>query len=113
MSSSRLPAALLILQLSVGVLAQQEPVPNKPAAPPNAALQQPTNKSDEDDVVRITTNLVQVDAVITDSKGRLVTDLRPEELDIREDGKSQTITHLSFVELESKEVIRQPANPLD
>jgi len=112
MSSSRFLAALLILQLSVGVLAQQEPVPNKPAAPLTAAPQQPTNKSDEDDVVRITTNLVQVDAVITDSKGRLVTDLRPEELDIREDGKSQTITHLSLVELESKEVIRQP-NPLD
>ena len=35
-------------------------------------------KPADGDVVRITTNLVQVDAVITDKTGKLVTDLKPE-----------------------------------
>ena len=105
-------AALLTIQLSFGAFAQQ-PAPTKPPAQPVPAAQQPATPADDDDVVRITTNLVQVDAVITDDKGRLVTDLRPEELDIKEDGKSQAITNLSFVSLESREVTRQPTNPLD
>jgi hypothetical protein len=33
-------------------------------------------KPPEGDVVRITTNLVQVDAVITDKSGKLITDLK-------------------------------------
>lgn len=64
---------------------QQSPVPQRPA--PAA----------EEDVVRINTNLVQVDAVITDKSGKLVTDLRPEEVQIFEDGRSQRITHFSFI----------------
>lgn len=114
MTYHRCFAALLIFQLALGVFAQQ-PSTTKPPAHSVPTPQQPTPKpADEaDDVVRITTNLVQVDAVITDDKGRLVTDLRPEELDIKEDGKSQAITNLSFVSLESSEVTRQPANPLD
>jgi VWFA-related protein len=52
-------------------------------------------------VVKITTNLVQVDAVITDKNGKLVTDLRPDEVRIFEDGHPQKITHFSFVTSES------------
>ncbi|MEA2206459.1 MAG: hypothetical protein QOE77_3235 [Blastocatellia bacterium] len=47
-------------------------------------------------MVRITTNLVQVDAVVTDKNGKLVADLKPEELQISEDGKPQAITNFSF-----------------
>ena len=113
MTYHRFFAAILIFQLSLGVFAQQ-PATTKPPAQPLPTPQQPAPKpADDVDVVRITTNLVQVDAVITDDKGRLVTDLRPEELDIKEDGKSQAITNLSFVSLESREVTRQPNNPLD
>ena len=69
-----------------------------PTAPQPAPQQQ--QETDSDDVVRITANLVQVDAVITDSKGRLVTDLRPEEIEILEDGRPQKITNFSFVSVE-------------
>ena len=104
-------SAFLSVQLSVGTLAQQQPSQPKPQIVTSA--QQPVRQSD-DDVVRINTNLVQVDAVITDSKGRMVTDLGPDELDIQEDGKSQKITNLSFVSLESKEVTRpQPSTTAD
>jgi hypothetical protein len=59
---------------------------------PAAARQQ-----GDDEVVRITTNLVQVDAVVTDDKGRPVTDLRPEDFEILEDGHPQVITNFSYI----------------
>ena len=80
----------IIFNLLTGVSGQS------PAASPTPQPQQP----DSDDVVRITANLVQVDAVVTDSKGRLVTDLRPEEIEIREDGRPQKITNFSFISVE-------------
>ncbi len=48
-------------------------------------------------VIRITVNLVQVDAVVTDSKGHPVTNLRPEDFEILEDGRPQTITNFSYI----------------
>jgi VWFA-related protein len=68
----------------------------QPSATPNPPQKQnPT--SDKDDVVRITSNLVQIDATVTDKKGRPVTNLRPEDFEILEDGKPQKITSFSFV----------------
>jgi hypothetical protein len=57
-----------------------------------------TVEHDDTDVVRITTNLVQIDAVVTDKKGRQVTDLKPEEFEILADGKPQKITNFSYVQ---------------
>jgi VWFA-related protein len=54
---------------------------------------------DDSDVVRITTNLVQVDAVVTDKKGQAVVGLTPEDFEILENGKSQPITNFSFIEV--------------
>src|SRR5438477_12144584 len=68
---------------------------------PSSTTQTPAQKREgapqKDDVVRITSNLVQVDAVVTDKKGQPVTDLRPEEFEIYEDGRPQKITNFSFV----------------
>lgn len=82
----------LSLQLSVGGLAQQP----SPTATPSPPTQERPQHPESDDVVRITTNLVQVDAVVTDKEGKLVTDLKPEEVEIYEDGRKQKITHFSF-----------------
>src|SRR5439155_25284981 len=88
-----------LLQFSLLTLAQQPNASQQPAASPSpqpsTATQQPPPVSNED-VVRITTNLVQVDAIVTDKDGKPVTDLKPEEIQIFEDGKRQKITHLSF-----------------
>ncbi|HSW51307.1 MAG TPA: VWA domain-containing protein, partial [Bryobacteraceae bacterium] len=46
--------------------------------------------------VRFTPDLVQVDAVVTDAKGKQVTSLRPEDFEITEDGKHQTITDFAY-----------------
>ncbi len=90
----------LIFQLSLSGFAQQRD-PQKQNQPlPGADRQQPKPKSDED-VVRISTNLVQVDPVITDSKGKQVTDLRADEVQILEDGKPQKITNFSYIAVDS------------
>lgn len=65
---------------------QQKPQPQDPVSP--------------DSVVRITTRLVQIDAVVVDKDGKLVTDLQPEDFKILEDGKEQKITNFSFITLQ-------------
>ncbi|HEX3143123.1 MAG TPA: VWA domain-containing protein, partial [Pyrinomonadaceae bacterium] len=76
----------LLIALAGSIIAQQ--VGTLP--PP------PGQKPDDLDVVKITTNLVQVDAVVTDKNGKLVTDLKPEEVQIFEDNRPQKITHFLF-----------------
>ncbi len=48
------------------------------------------------DVVRITTNLVQVDVVVT-KDGKQIADLKPEDFEILEDGRRQSITSFAYV----------------
>ena len=60
-----------------------------------AQTQKPTS-DDQDDVVRINTNLVQVDAVVT-KDGKAVTNLTADDFEIFEDGKRQTITSFAFI----------------
>lgn len=70
---------------------------------------------DDDDVVRITTNLVQIDAVVTDKKGQPVTGLTPEDFEILENGKSQAITNFSFIKVAPRPAVNKreekPAKP--
>ncbi|HEY0380391.1 MAG TPA: VWA domain-containing protein [Pyrinomonadaceae bacterium] len=90
-------ALSLCLSLFLTVLAQdQKQAPKNPQTTPPQRQEQQQQGAD-DDVVRITTNLVQVDAVVTDKDGRQVTDLKPEEVEIFEDGRAQKITNFSFV----------------
>ena len=85
----------LLLTFSIFLSASgQQPTPG-----PGPAVQKPAAASpdlDQEDIVRITTNLVQVDVVVT-KDGKLVTDLTAEDFEISEDGKPQTITNFSFI----------------
>ncbi|HEY0380392.1 MAG TPA: VWA domain-containing protein [Pyrinomonadaceae bacterium] len=54
-------------------------------------------QADDADVVRISTNLVQVDAIVTDKDGRQVTDLRPEEVEVLEDDRPQQVSNFSYI----------------
>jgi len=51
----------------------------------------------EQDVVKITTNLIQVDVTVTDKDGKVVRDLKPNEIEIYQNGKKQEVTNFSFV----------------
>ncbi|MET0623543.1 MAG: VWA domain-containing protein [Pyrinomonadaceae bacterium] len=66
-----------------------------------AARQQqpaPAGRDDEDEVVRITSNLIQVDAVVLDAEGRQVTDLTADDFELSEDGRARPITNFSYVD---------------
>lgn len=52
---------------------------------------------DDNDVVKISTSLIQIDVSVTDSKGKVITDLKPNEVEIYENGRKQKITNFSFV----------------
>lgn len=70
---------------------------NEASRTAGASESQNASPRDKDDVVRISVTLVQVDAVVTDKKGRYVTDLQPEDFEITEDGKRQQLTNFSYV----------------
>jgi len=98
---------ILVAQLATSLLAQQaQPSPTPPP------VEQQRQKPESDDVVRITTNLVQVDAVVTDKDGKLVTDLKPEEVEISEDGRKQKITHFSFNATTTEQPVKE-SKPAD
>jgi VWFA-related protein len=93
MNGRVLVSALLLFSIWLSVSGQQP----QPAPRPSPSPTQPNPRRDEDqDVVRITTNLVQVDVVVT-KDGKQVTDLRPEDFEIFEDGRPQKITNFSYI----------------
>jgi VWFA-related protein len=73
--------AVLILAPALLGLAQNAPPPSQP---PNTAI-------------RVDVNLVQVDAVVTDSRNRRVTDLQASDFELLQDGKPQAITNFSYL----------------
>ena len=109
MKRHRLLVAILMVQLGSGALAQQ-PSPT-PSNPPPQPSPQEIQKPDSEDVVRITTNLVQVDAVVTDKSGKVVTDLKPEEIKILEDGRQQKITNFSYNVTETPAAVVRKEKP--
>ena len=50
-------------------------------------------------VFAVTSTLVQLDAIVTDSKGHQVTNLTPADFQVFEDGKLQKLTHFSYVQI--------------
>ncbi len=75
-------------------------------APPQQ-IPKPTPEPDEQDsVVRISTQLVQIDAVITDKKGEHVMDVKEDEVELLIDGKKQPLTFFKLIKVPVKE--REP-----
>ena len=66
-------AFVLIFSLFISIAAQQNPNP-KPGPQTTPEQTNPQQQQvEKEDVVRITTNLVQVDAIVTDKNGKQVT----------------------------------------
>ena len=76
----------------------------------SAFSQTPTPTPPDDDVVKISTTLIQLDVTVTDSKGKVVTGLKPEDFEVYENGEKQKITNLSFVSSvrEKTEPVKNP-----
>jgi VWFA-related protein len=85
----------------------------KPSPTPPAA--------DDDEIVKISTALIQVDVTVTDKNGKIVNDLKSEEVEIYENGKKQDVSNFSFISnvktveenlpTDSKEKINTPVPP--
>src|SRR5262245_6510137 len=59
--------------------------------------QKPREEVGPDDVVRITTQLVQTDVVVVDSKDRVVKDLTLADFELYDNGKKQDLKFLEFI----------------
>ncbi|MGE3402774.1 MAG: VWA domain-containing protein, partial [Vicinamibacterales bacterium] len=88
-----LSAAALCAVLAASLTAQQAPPPSQQTPPP---------------VFRVEVNYVEVDAIVTDAQGRVVTDLTADDFELIEDRTPQTISAFSYVNLP----IDQPERPL-
>lgn len=51
----------------------------------------------DDEVLKISTDLIQLDVVVTDKKGNQITDLKPEDFEIFVNDKKQDITNFSYI----------------
>lgn len=77
---------------------------------PSSEQKEPDSKNQQD-VVKLSVTLVQVDAVVTDKSGKIVTDLKSEDFEIYEDGRPQQIRNFSFVSTQSASTAAPAAAP--
>ncbi len=52
---------------------------------------------DDEDIIRISSSLVQTDFIVLDKNGKQVRDLRESDIEILQDGKPQKITNFSYI----------------
>jgi VWFA-related protein len=69
-------------------------------APQQPTQQQPPTQDDE--IVRITTQLIQVDAVVTDKDDHVIPDLKLSDFSLYENGKKQDLQFIEYVGADSK-----------
>jgi VWFA-related protein len=74
---------------------------------PKALGQQQTAAPAADDVVRVKTELAQTDVTVVDKQGRFVGGLRPEQFELRVDGRSQPLAFFEQVSTGSSEEAKQ------
>ncbi|HXI22784.1 MAG TPA: VWA domain-containing protein [Pyrinomonadaceae bacterium] len=70
--------------------------PARAQNPPSQTRPQP-----DDDRVVVTTNLVQVDAVVTDKNGKQINNLRPTDFELIEGGRTRDIVGFSYIDLKT------------
>ena len=80
---------------------------------PTSAQTKPSSPQTEksDDVIRVTTNLVQVDAVVTDKQGGPVTNLQAADFELLENGRPRAITEFSYISFRDPQPPGDPASP--
>jgi len=113
---SRIGGGIGILCLVVSGWAQQAPSHLAPGANPAAPVASsipagsygstpaiassattPDTPAPSTPVIRVSVNLVQVDATVTDANDKVVRDLKAEDFEVLQDGKPQNITTFSYV----------------
>jgi VWFA-related protein len=62
--------------------------------------QPPPPRTENQDVVRVSTNLIQIDATVVDKDGNIVSGLTADDFEIYENNKKQQITNFSFIDVQ-------------
>ncbi len=75
------------------------------------AQTKPDKPAEQDDVVRVSTELVQTDVMVFDKQGRFVDGLKPEQFALRVDNKPQTISFFERVTSARDQQSTTHANP--
>ncbi|MEW6732304.1 MAG: VWA domain-containing protein [Acidobacteriota bacterium] len=65
--------------------------------PSRALAQAQTSQDSQEPILKVSTELVQIDVVVTDKDGRLISDLKAEDFELFESGKKQPITNFSYI----------------
>jgi VWFA-related protein len=94
--STRALVSVLLIALGSHTLAQQPPATQKPAP------QEPSV------TFRVEVNYVEIDAIVTDAQGNIVRNLTKDDFEVLEDGKPQTLSLLSLVDIP----VERPDAPL-
>jgi hypothetical protein len=95
---TRLPVAIVLAAVGAAALAAQQPTPATPPVPQGPG----------EVTFRVEVNYVEVDAVVTDATGKIVTDLTQADFEVLEDGRSQKVTAFAVVNLP----VERPVRPL-
>src|SRR6266446_598347 len=91
---------LLVIMLGVLVVPAQSQEKKEPKKSP-----------DDDEVIRVTSNLVSLDVIVKDKKGKAITDLKPEDFAVSENGVPQKIEFFDATLTTSEAA--QPTRPND
>lgn len=97
----RIPVLAVLFFLSILSFASGRPTTTQQNASNGRSTKQRDTKTGQDDVVRISVTLVQVDIAVTDRDGKQITNLKPEDFEIYEDGRLQQITNFSMITSET------------
>jgi VWFA-related protein len=82
------------------------------AVPSQSQDKKQTKSSDDDDVIKVTSNLVSLDVIVRDKKGKPLTDLKPEDFTVSENGVPQKIEFFDSTLTSGVESV-QPTNGAD
>ncbi len=69
--------------------------------------QKPPQEIAPDDIIRVTTQLVQTDVVVTDKNDKIIKDLKLEDFELYDNGKKQDLKFMEFVGLEGADQERR------
>jgi VWFA-related protein len=90
MRGPRLSLGIVVCALVAGLVVRaQEPGGHETGAPDRP-------------IFRLSVSLVQLDAVVTDRRGRHVTTLGPEDFDVRQDGRPQRVVAATYVRADER-----------
>jgi VWFA-related protein len=95
MLTAALSAIVLVILAAFGAAGRAQERPPQPAQTPAQTPAPAQTPPAQEPVVRISTELVQIDIVVTNREGKLVGDLKREDFQLLEDGVPQQLSHFA------------------